>query len=173
MLAEEAEERYGSRLARAVVADPDSVLAELEERVRARARELVAAILLKSEAESLADELAGRPLADAEEAHAPFRKAVEEAEKAVAEAREAWKTQVMEVMMNPRAEDGSERPQPDSSPVERAWQVLKEAQSRAEETGRHVESIREKIRRLRAVPGPDPADVAILARALDEERRSP
>ncbi len=168
MLIREAEERYGPDLARAVVGDVDGVVTELEQRARRRAQDFVTSVFLQAEAVVLAERLAGRPLADAEEAHAPFQKAVDEAEKAVAEAREAWKTQMMEVMKHPRTEDGIERPQPDSTSVDRAWQVLKDAQSRAEETGRHVRAIREKIERLRAIPGPDPAAVAILAKALND-----
>lgn len=172
MLLKEAEEKYGSELAHAVVGDPDSVLAELRQRARRRAEDFITSVFLQAEAAMLADRLAGQPLADAEEAHAPFREAVDEAEKAVAEARETWKNQMMERMMHPRTEDGAERPQPDSAPVDRAWQALRGAQGAAEETGRHLEHIREKIKRLRAIPGPDPADVAVLARALDGERRS-
>jgi len=173
MLVGEAAERYGSDLAPAVVEDADRVLSELEQRVRSHAQDFLTSIFLHAEAVALADLLAGRPLADAEEAHAPFQRAVDHAERAVAEAREAWKTQMMDRMLHPRMEDGTEKPQPDSAPVDRAWEVLKDAQSKAEATGRHLRSLREKIKRLRAIPGPDPADVAVLARVLTGERRSP
>lgn len=171
MLVREAEERYGSDLARAVAEDASSVLAELEQRVRRRAQDFLTSIFLHAEAADLADRLAGRPLADAEEAHAPFQRAVDAAEKVLTEAREAWKNQMMEFMMHPRTDDGAARPQPDSSPVDQAWQVLRDAQKEAEETGRHLRSMREKIERLRAIPGPDPDDVAVLARVLTSRRR--
>lgn len=167
ILTQGAEERYGPELARAVVGDADSVLADLEQRARRRAEDFVTSVFLQAEAAALAEMLAGRPLVDAEEAHAPLQKAVDDAEKAVSEAREAWKAQMMEWMRDPRTEDGIQKSQPDNTSVDRAWQVLREAQSRAEETGRHLRSMYEKIERLRAVPKPDPDDISILARLIN------
>ncbi|MCE5252975.1 MAG: hypothetical protein LLG45_02005 [Actinomycetia bacterium] len=165
MLEEEAHKKYGSDLARAVVETADVVLAELEESARRRAHDTLTSIFLRAGAVALADMLAGRPLADAEEAHAPFQQAVNDAEWAVIEARSSWKAQMMDLMRHPPT-GGTQIPSADSTAVDQAWQALKDAQTRAEETGRHLRSMREKIERLRAIPGPDPADVALLARVL-------
>jgi len=120
------------------------------QRARRRAEDFVASVFLQAEAVAMAEMLAGRPLVDAEEAHAPLQKAVDDAEK-----------------RDPRTEDGIQKSQPDNTSVDRAWQVLREAQSRAQETGRHLRSMYEKIERLRAVPRPDPDDISILARLIN------
>jgi hypothetical protein len=176
MREEEAREKYGSTLARPVCASADSVLVELEQGARRRAQDTVTSIFLRADALALADLLAGQPLADAEEAHAPFRQVVEAADKAVVEARNSWKVQTMELMRQHRPQDGTQIPSADSAPVDRAWQALKDAQSSADQTGRHLRSLREKIERLRAIPEPDPADVALLARvigAAEQKERRP
>jgi len=72
---------------------------------------------------------------------------------------------MMDAMKRPPTA-GAAVPTVDSTAVDQAWQVLREAQNDASPTGRHLEALREKIRRLRAVPEPDPSDLAILARAL-------
>lgn len=169
MLVQEAHEKYGSDLARPVAENSDVVL-ELEQSSRRHAQDAMTAIFLRADAVALADALAGRPLADAEEAHAPFERIVKDAEKALAEARTSWLAQTMELMKRYTAKDGAEVPKADSSSVEQAWQALAHAQHEAEETGRHLKFMREKIGRLRAIPEPDPADLAILARFLNGSR---
>ncbi len=154
ILTQDAEERYGPELARAVVGDADSVLADLEQRARRRAEDFVASVFLQAEAVAMAEMLAGRPLVDAEEAHAPLQKAVDDAEKAVSEAREAWKAQMMEwmgiLMRKTVSKCGQATPR-----LTEHGRFSREAQSRAE--GRVTICIRcRKIERLRAVPKPDP-----------------
>jgi hypothetical protein len=166
MLVQEAQKKYGSNLARSVAENADAVLIELEQSARRHAEEAMTSIFLRADAVALADALGGQPLADAEEAHAPFGQAVKDAEKALAEARTSWMARTMELMKRHTAEDGTEMPKADSTPVERAWQALAEAQNIAEETGRHLQFMREKIKRLRAIPEPNPSDVVILAGAL-------
>jgi hypothetical protein len=110
MLEEEALRRYGSDLARSVAENPDVVLAELEKGARQRAQNAIASIFLRADAVALAALLAGQPLADAEEAHAPFAQVVGDAERALAEARDSWKTQMMDLMKRHRPEDGVQTP---------------------------------------------------------------
>jgi hypothetical protein len=58
-------------------------------------------------------------------------------------------------------------PTADKSDVEAARHTLAEAETAAEIDRYHLRQLKEKIDLLRKVSGPDPADLAILAAALN------
>ena len=165
MLLQDAHKAYGSTLSRCVVESIEVVLADVTKAAEKRAEATLAAIYVRSEAAALADALEGQPMKDAQAAYAPHQKVLEEAVEAVKDAREAYRSELQKLLGAFEPGDGP-MPTGDHRPVEIAEQALADAKANADDTVLYIRSLREKINTLRAIPGPDPADLKILADAL-------
>lgn len=161
----EAQKKYGEALARPVAETWEVVIRDLERNAETRARRAVAAIYLRHEARTLADTLAGQPLADAVADAQPGQRGIAAAKDGLAKAVEGYKDRLQRAVKTFKPGDDT-LPKVSDREVQTAEQAVTDARTAAQDTDYHLRQLREKIEALRVIPEPDAEDLAILTAAL-------